>query len=616
MSINPARWFKDMSFKKKLLLSHLVLASLIILSLGFIYNHIAYKDRMDNIRYSTSNILHTNNQLLDDRLSAIESSMSMLPLDYDLLRAVNAVDPASASSLVKTDRMITPILFKYFSNHEEVYSSYVMTPEYSYGSNALMYITPVNFYQSILAQSAEKGQGGEVWIPTYSYTSMYKQEELREVPLEYESLISVVKQLNMTAADEYGNIHRLLEDREPPVLLINIRPESLARVLNEYVQHNDYNQLAYGMVNKAGVPVLRLEKGKFAETRVSELPAAIGDQEQGMLIQHTNGQDTMVFYEKMKTTGWISYIEIPIPAAVNSLQTLRLTTGLFLLFMALVSVVLAYLLSSYITRPLTRIKQGIRQVEKGRFDIRIHSDSQDEFGQLTEMFNEMNRRIEQLIEENYGSLLRARESEIMALNLQLNPHFLYNTLSTMYWIAIEHGQHELARMMISLTEMLQITTRNKQELWKLETDLSWLDKYMYIMQNRFEGKFTVDMDIEQELLDTEVPKLFLQPFIENAIIHGFGEIESGGTIHIRGWLEGEERLFAVEDNGKGIPDTLMDHIHTGNIRSTGIVNVDRRMKLLYGSEYGIHMQRRESGGTLVLIRLPCQHSPNENTPIQ
>ncbi|WP_152663534.1 sensor histidine kinase [Paenibacillus wulumuqiensis] len=616
MWTNAARWFKDMSFKKKLLLSHLLLACLIILSLGFIYNHIAYKDRMDNIRFSTSNILHTNNQLLDDRLSAIESSMSMLPLDYDLLRAVDAADPTSASSLVRTDRLVTPILFKYFSNHEEVYSSYVMTREYGYGSNALMYVPPAEFYHSLLAQAAAEGRGAEVWIPTYSYTGMYKQEDLRHIPLEYESLISVVKQLNMTAADEYGNIHRLKANQAPPVLLINIRPESLAAVLDEYVQHNDYNQLAYGMVNRAGVSVLRLEKGDFAHTRTAELPAVIGSQEQGMVIQQINGQDTMVFYEKMKSTGWISYIEIPIPAAVSSLQTLQITTALFLLSMALVSVVLAYMLSSYITRPLTRIKQGIRQVEKGQFDIRIQPDSRDEFGQLTEMFNEMNRRIEQLIEENYGSRLRARESEIMALNLQLNPHFLYNTLSTMYWIAMEHGQHELARMMISLTEMLQITTRNKQELWKLETDLSWLDKYIYIMQNRFENKFTVEMDVEEELFDTEVPKLFLQPFIENAIIHGFGEMESGGRLRIRGWLEGEERMFAVEDNGKGITHTLMDDIQTGEIRSTGIENVDRRIRLLYGPEYGIHMQRQDSGGTLVLIRLPHQHSPNENTPIQ
>lgn len=610
------RRLQDTSFRRKLLLSYLLLTCFIILLLGFIYNHIASNDRIENVKYSVGNVLHTNNQLVDDRMAAIEASMNNVPLDYGVLQAIAALNPYNDSSLLKTDGSITQILFKYFSNHAAVYSSYIMTPNYSFGSTASMYVPPREFYESMLATAALKGQGSEIWIPTYSYTQMYHQDSLEHINLEYSQLISIVKQLHMSSIDEEGNMHELPSRIQTPILLINIRPEALEEVFDEYVQHNDFSQLTYGMINTDGTPIFRLHKGESEPAGISKVIDQIGNQDQGMRVIEVDGQETMIFYERMQTTGWISYIEIPMSAALNSLFTLRIYMVLFLFVLVLVSIGLAYVLSFYITKPLDRIKKAMGQIEKGHFDIQVKEGSQDEFGQLIQMFNQMNSRIKQLIEENYGSRLRAKESEIMALNLQLNPHFLYNTLTTMYWIAVENKQGEIARMMISLAEMLQITTRNKKEIWTLETDLNWLEKYIYIMASRFEGKFEVHFDIQPELLHTGVPKLFLQPFIENSIIHGFGEIESGGDIMIRGWIEGEHYLFSVEDNGKGIPDHMMDKLYAGEIRSTGILNVDKRIQLLFGTEHGVTMGQRDDQGTWVLITLSSKSLSNEITPIQ
>lgn len=338
--------------------------------------------------------------------------------------------------------------------------------------------------------------------------------------------------------------------------------------------------------------------------------------EQGTKMVNVKGRSILLVYEAMKTTGWVSYIAIPMEDVLGHLSTIRTYTLFFLGFMMLIAVILAYLLSVYISKPITDMKQAMKVMEKGHFDIRIPERGYDELGDLVIRFNQMNEKIKDLIEENYKSRLRAKESELMALNLQLNPHFLYNTLTTMYWIALEHKQQELGRLIISLAEMLQITTRNKNETWSLETDLNWLEKYIYIMQNRFENKFTVEYDIDPILLQMEVPKLFLQPFVENSIIHGFAEMESGGRIKITAWIEKQLVCFKVEDNGLGIQKDHIRRIQAGEIRSTGIKNVDRRVRLLYGMEYGVALHSPEDKGTFVLIRIGETHRSNQMTPIQ
>jgi two-component system sensor histidine kinase YesM len=268
-------------------------------------------------------------------------------------------------------------------------------------------------------------------------------------------------------------------------------------------------------------------------------------------------------------------------------------------------------MSLLVTKPLVRIKQAIKMMERGRFHVRIPEGGRDEFGRVIRLFNQMNARIETLIEENYATRLREKEAELMALNLQLNPHFLYNTLTTLYWIAIENGQQEMARVMLSLSDMLQTTTRSKRETWPLRTDLDWLGKYAYIMSIRFEDLFRLDIDVADELLDLDVPKLFLQPFVENAIIHGFAEMEGGGEIRIRGRREDGAAVFTVEDNGRGFPPERMARIASGEERSTGMANVAKRIKLLYGPQYGIAVETGAGRGTRITIRLAWSGAPQE-----
>ncbi|WP_420793111.1 histidine kinase [Paenibacillus polymyxa] len=608
--------FLDSSFRTKLMLSYFLLSGFIVLILGFVYFETSARNITTNVTDSVTSVLRSNNQLLDNKLTAIQKTVDMIPIDHDLLQTITNVDTTDSSSLLRADRSITKILYRYFGNMEEVYASQIMTQNYAYGSTDRMYIPVQPFYSSPLATTAVEAEGATQWIPAYSYADTFHQQDLKRGSYEFSSLFAVVKQLHLTALDDAGTFHTLPEGKEKPILILNFRPDLLKGGFEDYAARSGFAHLSYGMIHdKNGMVMSSDRQQQVGEPVAYWLKDAITS-EQGMKMVNVKGQSILLVYEAMKTTGWVSYIAIPMEDVLGHLSTIRTYTVFFLGFMMLVAVILAYLLSVYISKPITDMKQAMKVMEKGHFDIRIPVRGYDELGDLVIRFNQMNEKIKDLIEENYKSRLRAKESELMALNLQLNPHFLYNTLTTMYWIALEHQQQELGQLIISLAEMLQITTRNKNDTWSLETDLNWLEKYIYIMQNRFEDKFTVEYDIDPILLQMEVPKLFLQPFVENSIIHGFAEMESGGLIRITAWIEKQLVCFKVEDNGLGIQADHIRRIQAGEIRSTGIKNVDRRVRLLYGMEYGVTLHSPAGKGTFVLIRIREIHRSNQMTPIQ
>ncbi|MBW7455991.1 sensor histidine kinase [Paenibacillus sepulcri] len=612
-----AEWIVNSRFRIKLMLSYFFLVSFIILILGFAYYQISARNMLDNVKESVSNVVMNNNLLLEGKLQAIRDNTDVLPIDNELYEVLAGVDPKNTESLLKTDRRITQILYKYFGRSPEVYSSFVMTRFYSFGNNAQMYVPADAFYGTDLVRQARSGQGNLIWIPTYSFADIYKQNDMRTLSFDYNELFSAVKELYQTYIDNDGAFLTLPAGVEKPILLLNFKPEFIRQVFEDYARKNEYANVSFGVISREGSVVTDSNEegipraGNSAPSWLSEARSM----REGSFIKTVDGRKTLICFDLMESTDWLSYIQIPVDDALHDLNALKLYSIVFLVLMLLVSALFAYLLSIFITRPIIRIKKGIKLMERGNFQVFIPGEGRDEFGHLIQKFNQMNERIHELIEQNYASRIREKDAELMALNLQLNPHFLYNTLTTIYWIAVENKQDEISRIMLSLAEMLKSTTRNKNETWPLRTDLDWLNRYIYIMGSRFEDKFTVTIKMEEDMLEAEVPKLFLQPFVENAIIHGFEEIESGGSIHISGWLEGNSLLFSVEDNGKGFDQPSLEGFRNGQSRLTGMQNVDKRIRLLYGPEFGVEVISPPGGGATILVRI-SGHNRKSNEKLQ
>ncbi|OMF22244.1 two-component sensor histidine kinase [Paenibacillus sp. FSL H8-0548] len=605
----------NVKFRVKLLVSYFVLVSFIILILGFAYYQISAQNMLSNVRESLGNVVINNNQLLDDKLQAIRDKSEMLPIDNELYEVITEVDSSDNESLIKADRKITQILLKYFGGDTDIYSSFILTPKYNFGNTSVMFVMPEGFFQSSLFDKALAGQGDLEWIPTYRFAETLGEKDMSNLSFEFDKLVSAVKMLKLTYIDENGIFHTLPQTIENPILMINLTTDYVERLFADYARQSEFQHLSYGIVDEKGSVVIDSDASKAASQGPPPWLEEAMMMKTGSIQRTIDGENVVISFSRMDSTGWLSYIKIPVVDALQDLNALRKYSTLFLVIMLLVSILLAYMMSVYITKPISRIKKAMKLMERGNFHIHIPEQGRDEFGHLIRMFNHMNGRIQTLIEENYASRLREKDAELMALNLQLNPHFLYNTLTTLYWIAVENNQQEMSLIIHNLADMLQTSTRNKKETWQLRTDLDWLNKYIYIMSSRFENLLHVQIDVEEALQDMEVPKLFLQPFVENAIIHGLAEKEQDGIIKIKGWTDGDMVLFSVIDNGAGITKEHIDQIKSGKLRSTGMPNVEKRIKLLYGLEYGIDISSAEGSGTTILIRMGLNVGQHERKEI-
>ena len=218
----------------------------------------------------------------------------------------------------------------------------------------------------------------------------------------------------------------------------------------------------------------------------------------------------------------------------------------------------------------------------------------------------MEQEITRLIHENYEISLQEKETKLMALSAQINPHFLYNTLNTINMLALSNGDDETSELIVDLSEMLQYTFKSSSEKGVLSDEINWLSSYLCIMSRRYGDLFCTQMDIDEELMDYPVPKFILQPLVENAILHGFEGMKNGGILKLTIDQYNGLLRFQIEDNGKGMnPQELEQYTaalsHDGHV---GISNVHRRLSLLYGEKYSISVQSASGQGTRITICFP------------
>lgn len=317
------------------------------------------------------------------------------------------------------------------------------------------------------------------------------------------------------------------------------------------------------------------------------------------------GEAMIVCFDRSEVTGWISIVWTPESALVGGLvQVIQTSIILLAAIMGIVALIYAYFIAGRITKPIKKLLGAMRSVGDGDFQKHVVVGTNDEFGILLQRFNLMNDRIRLLVIENYEIKLKEQEAEILALSMQMNPHFLYNTLNVMNWTAIENDQKELSKMLVSLSNMLHYTARKEWRAVHLSEETEWMNNYFYIMSFRFEDKFTVSYEIDPLLYEYKMPRLLFQPFVENAILHGFDQTEAGGLIRIRGWIDSGTRYYEIADNGRGMSKDTINAILYKESSSIGIKNTIARIQMTYGNSYGVVISSLPGSGTKVVITLP------------
>ena len=281
-----------------------------------------------------------------------------------------------------------------------------------------------------------------------------------------------------------------------------------------------------------------------------------------------------------------------------------------LLFMAagsfILSIAVAVGISSFLSKPIHVLHDAMDEVQEGNLDTHVEMDRPDEFGELAENFNIMTKRISSYMEERVQREKELNETRIAMMQSQLNPHFLYNTLDTMKWVAKANHIPEIATLAAKLAKILRTSISNAQFI-TLREEMSLVESYAEIQKIRFNGKFDFQYEIDPETEEIMVPKLIVQPIVENAVIHGLADADEG-HIFVRAYRERSELVIEVSDDGCGISDEVIRRLgnrdkeqRNGHI---GFYNVDTIIRLYYGKDYGLRAERLEAGGTKVTIRIP------------
>lgn len=317
------------------------------------------------------------------------------------------------------------------------------------------------------------------------------------------------------------------------------------------------------------------------------------DKEMGMLTHHykIDGSNWMM-------TG-ISSLDNLLIIQRQILETFIIAG--FILFA--VTIGIGIFIAGRITDPIKELEKAMTSIDKN-LDVRVEEKGCYESINLAKHFNEMTVKIRELMEDISSKEKYLRTYEINALYSQINPHFLYNTLDTIIWMA-EFGESEkVIEITKSLASFFRLSLSKGDEMIRLEDELKHVEQYLFIQKQRYEDNLEYELSADEEILDMKLPKIILQPLVENAIYHGIREVDGGGKITVSAKKVDDLIELLIKDDGKGfsVDKNEKSDIKLGGI---GIKNVDDRIKLYYGKDYGVEVHSKEGVGTEALIRIPA-----------
>lgn len=278
------------------------------------------------------------------------------------------------------------------------------------------------------------------------------------------------------------------------------------------------------------------------------------------------------------------------------------------------------LISSHrLVKPIKDLTYMAGQVENENFTVRVYNNRRDELGRLGKSFNKMVDKIDCLIKEVYQEELKFKDAEIKALQAQINPHFLYNTLDCINWLA-EFGRiDDIRSVTLSLASLMKASANNRKKMIQVQDELDYIQAYLLIYKISLEDKLTYYVDIEEGILDFYIPKLILQPIVENAIVHGLKNKLGPGHLHIKGFRKKNNLVFQIFDDGIGMSkDEIAEYVFGpapaylpevyGVGTRHGLRNVMERIRLIYGEEYGLKVESQPGVGTMMELEMEIRES--------
>ncbi|MBW8351764.1 sensor histidine kinase [Bacillus sp. IITD106] len=307
--------------------------------------------------------------------------------------------------------------------------------------------------------------------------------------------------------------------------------------------------------------------------------------------------------------GWELIGVVPDTEIVSQVQEINHILLIMVLAMLTAIFIFAMITARLILRPLKKILGGIEKVQQGNLDVVIEDTQNDEYSTMVHHFNYMVERVNTLIQTVYKKQLLNRKAEMANLQSKLNPHFLYNTLDMIYWMLIMKDDEQTGDVIRVLSDILRYSITHQDDFVTVGEDMYQLENYLHIQSLRYEEKLQYSFQIDPSISEMKIPKLLIQPLVENSIKYAFHEMKDGGKIQIIGYGEENDIVFNVVDNGCGMSKEQLDLLYKKigqeeeGVGGIGIWLVQQRIKYFFGENYGVSIESSIAQGTKITVRL-------------
>nr|WP_269846993.1 histidine kinase [Paenibacillus sonchi] len=338
-----------------------------------------------------------------------------------------------------------------------------------------------------------------------------------------------------------------------------------------------------------------------------------------------NGKDVIVQEKGLEQAdGWRILSMIPVHELTTDMNDIKNISFIAGIGITLSMIILVYFFLNNLTRPVMGLVADMKRAGKRDMNFRVKVRSTNEVGALAYDINNMIDKMEEMTRDVFNTQARLYESELSkkqaefsALQSQINPHFLYNTLNCISSIGLEYGSKEIAQITSCMSKIFRYSIK-KDELVQISEEIQCIKAYMNIISIRYENKFSMEVNVDEKLLDRGTPKMILQPIVENSVYHGLESIDAGGYLHVSGHIDANgDVCFQVADSGKGIAQEELDSIkaklnmdHSERVKNSldgkniGLSNINNRIKLLFGEDYGVEIHSQLGEGTKVIVKIP------------
>ncbi len=536
----------------------------------------------------SSQVLNLSSNGIEEELRRIERLSFNVATDAEIQGFLQAMKPDTPSyELLRLRANMNDRLVQYAGYEKNIYSVEIV--------DLSGHVTRAGLSRPITGDSgaevlrgADQASGGNVW----SY------------PINKEDTLIAARQIRS---------YRNLELSKLGTLLIRVR---LDRIVDEVLAGTELKNGEI-VIAAGDTVVYPLDRNSLASS-VHQPATGSGN----YLIQEMNGEQYFYTHVESPYTNWTYTSLIPFESIFRKIIWMK--NILLVVFVGSLLAVLALAISfaRSITRPMESLIVRMKQVQMGNF-TQIEWDtgekstlqSMDEVGHLNRSFRIMVQQINELITENYAKQLTIKETQFKALQAQINPHFMYNTLESINWLAKVNRQPVISKMVESLGFLLRSSISMRAALIPLREELEIVGHYVTIQKYRFEERLEFQVDVPEEVMDCCIPKLSLQPLIENAINYALEPKIEPCRIRLAATLEQDYLVLSVEDDGPGMDHELLDKVRRGEMRrgsGIGLRNIEERIVLSFGEDYGLILDSEPYKGTKVTVRLPyergCSHA--------